>query len=471
MEPLYKQKFHEYIQSNKDEIINVVKELVKIPSVRGEAETAAPFGKACAEILEYTKHLYDKNGFETELDNEGGYLLSYYGSGEKGLGLFAHADVVTAGDDWIYTEPFTPIEKDGFLIGRGVLDDKSAIVISLYCAKMLKELYIPFNSKLVCYTGANEESGMHDIHNYLKKHQAPDFSLVCDTAFPLYIGNKGLLQIIATSKIPLTDIKDFCGGKTFNVNLGKATVKIEYTKELYDNLKEKETERIKISVENDEIIINTEGISRHGALPEGSLNAGFIATKLLSKCESLSENDRKQMKFTSELLSHYYGEALNIENTDPNFGKLTCTNGIIKMNNGKLSLYFDIRFGECVNIEKLKYKIATVFGDNAWIVDFCRTEKAHLIKESNPYIQTCLNVFKNFTSKEDAKLYVNAGGTYARYLPCAAEIGTAHGSSLRLPEGHGNVHQPDECISIDGMLEAIELTILMLIALDNMEEY
>ena len=166
----YKDKIHNYIINNKDEIIAILKELVKIPSVRGEASPDAPFGKDCAEVLEYTERLYQKNGFETEPDKDGGYLLSYFGEGQKSLGLFAHADVVPVEDDWILTPPFEPIEKDGFLLGRGVLDDKSAIVISLYCAKMLKELNIPFNSRLVCFIGANEESGMEDISSYVKKH-------------------------------------------------------------------------------------------------------------------------------------------------------------------------------------------------------------------------------------------------------------------------------------------------------------
>lgn len=74
--------------------------------------------------------------------------------------MFSHADVVSVSDDWVFTEPFHIIEKDGFLIGRGVIEDKASMVTSLHCAKMLKELKIPFHSKLVVFTGANEETGM-----------------------------------------------------------------------------------------------------------------------------------------------------------------------------------------------------------------------------------------------------------------------------------------------------------------------
>ena len=38
---------------------------------------------------------------------------------------------------------------------------------------------------------------------------------------------------------------------------------------------------------------------------------------------------------------------------------------------------------------------------------------------------------------------------------------------FKMPDGHGGAHQPDECISIDGMLEALELTMLMLLECDK----
>ena len=172
----YKEKIHNYVQEHTREIIDTLKELVRIPSVRGAAEKHAPFGKECARMLEHIRDLYDKNGFKTELNRDGGYLLSYFGKGEKSLGLFAHSDVVRVSDDWVHTKPFEPIEKDGYIIGRGAWDDKAAVVISLYCAKMLSELNIPFDSRLVMFTGSNEETGMEDMDNYLGAYTSRFFA-------------------------------------------------------------------------------------------------------------------------------------------------------------------------------------------------------------------------------------------------------------------------------------------------------
>lgn len=444
----YKEQIHNYIISNRNEIVNDLKELVRIPSVRGEAEPNAPFGRACADVLEYTEKLFRENGFETELDKNGGYLLSYYGSETKSLGLFAHADVVPAGNDWTLTKPFEPVEKDGCLIGRGVSDDKSAVVISLYCAKMLKELDIPFNSRLVCFTGANEESGMQDIKNYVSNHKAPDFSLVCDTAFPLYRGDKGILHFVAKSLSPLKEIDDFSGGTAFNIILGETSAK-------YKNQE-----------------FSAKGISKHGALPDGSVNAGYLLSKELLEIKELCAEDKEQLKFVANILEKYYGEVFGVENDDSVFGKLTCTNGIIKTVDKKLNLCFDMRYGNSVDIDEVKNKITDYFDVNGWQVEFVKHQPPFCLPEDNKYLFSCLDAYESFTGKIDAPMYINAGGTYASQLPCAAEIGTAlrGGIAKYLPQGHGGAHQPDECISIDGMLEALELTMLMLLECDKEEE-
>lgn len=443
----YAEKIHNYVVKHRNEILKTLKGLVKIPSVRGDKESEAPFGKACDDVLEYIQKLYSENGFETELDRSGGYLLSYFGNGKRALGLFAHADVVDVSDDWVHTTPFEPIEKDGYLIGRGVLDDKSAVVISLYSAKILKELNIPFNSRLVMFTGANEETGMADIEKYSKKHTAPDFSLVCDTAFPLYRGNKSTMNFWVTLNTELKDIKNFHGGNTMNIILGKAT-----------------------AVVNGETVTET-GISRHCALPEGSVNAGYLLAKKLSKRKDICASDREQMLFLMSVLEKYYGEAYGIEHCDE-CGKLTCTNGIIKIDNKKFMLGFDMRFGLSANTANIKKSIISFFEKNNCTVSFEEEKKGYIASVDNSYINACLKAYSDFTGDDKPQSYINAGGTYARELPCAAEIGTTlkWGVPENTPLGHGGAHQSDECISIEGFLDALELTLQMLIECDKTEE-
>ena len=466
----YQPKIHQYLQSHKEEMIETLKKLIAFPSVEQNVSEEYPFGKECHEVLDFTKELYEQHGFQTEADHEGGYLLSYLGEGEKSLGLFAHADVVAAGDDWTIGQPFHATEKDGFLIGRGVSDDKCAVVTALYIMKMIRELELPIKSKIVSFTGISEETGMQDIENYVKKHKAPDFSLICDSEFPLYRGNKGMFQATAVSRLPMEDIIDFHGGTSFNIILGKATAKLKNKDGLYNELKQKESEAVSVALENDMITVYAEGISTHGAFPEGSLNAGFLIAELLSDCTLLSESDRKQMLFVKQLMGTSYGEALKIEATDPDFGKLTCTNGIVRVNDGFISLVFDIRFGATTNPEALKEDITEKLKNKNWEVSFSHTMATHVIPEDLPKVKACLDVYREYTGDKQAKSLVNAGGTYGRHLPCAVEIGTMVRKEIpfSLPKGHGNLHQPDELLSIDGYLEAIEMTMLMLLVCDEM---
>lgn len=75
---------------------------------------------------------------------------------------------------------------------------------------------------------------------------------------------------------------------------------------------------------------------------------------------------------------------------------------------------------------------------------------------------TCLKAYSDFTGDQNPAVYINAGGTYGRKLKKAAEIGTTliWGAPGNTPSGHAGAHQPDECISIEGFLQALELTLL-----------
>ena len=47
-------------------------------------------------------------------------------------------DVVPAGPGWTF-EPFSVTQKDGYLIGRGTLDDKGPVVVTLWALKFWKD--------------------------------------------------------------------------------------------------------------------------------------------------------------------------------------------------------------------------------------------------------------------------------------------------------------------------------------------
>ena len=56
----YKEQIHNYVQNHKDEIVETLKELIKIPSVRSEVEENAPFGINCAKALSCAYDIFKK---------------------------------------------------------------------------------------------------------------------------------------------------------------------------------------------------------------------------------------------------------------------------------------------------------------------------------------------------------------------------------------------------------------------------
>ena len=446
-----------YIQEHKNDIINDLCEIVRIPSVSGTLY--------CADALKRIKTLYEKNGFCSELYED--YLLSYYKNGEHTIGLFAHADVVEASGPWkMCQNPFEPTVSDGLIFGRGVLDNKIAVILSLYAMKIIKELKIPFDSSILCFSGSNEETTMQDVKNYAKSHTLPDFSLVMDAAFPVYLGDKGMLWLECTQDRELCDLVDIFGGTAVNITLGKANARIKYTKSLYDELKERK--ELFVARENDEIVIEAIGVSNHGAMPYNTVNAGGMILSALFESSSFAACDKKSLKLLHSLLTSYDGAPLGINAYDEVFRDTTVTNGMLRVENGKLKFTLDIRYGKTYSTARMLEKIGSVLSENGISYEIKKYGEPSAISRDNKYVQACMQAYKEFTSEENAEPRINAGGTYSRYLPSSCEIGTTLiWQSVNLPSGHGGAHQADEYISIDGFLSALELIVKMLIECDK----
>ena len=147
---------------------------------------------------------------------------------------------------------------------------------------------------------------------------------------------------------------------------------------------------------------------------------------------------------------------------------MTFVNYGINADESIVELDFNIRYGASIDREKMKATLAERFSEYGFNIEILNESMPHAVPADHPVLKSLMNTYEVYTGNK-GEMYVNAGGTYAQLLPCAAEIGVSlrGGRPEGLPQGHGAVHQPDECISIDGLLEAIELTALMLINCDR----
>ena len=462
----------EYIEKNRDAIIRDLMDISAYPSVKGEKEPGAPFGRDCKIKLEAVARLFEERGFKTVIREEGGYALSYYGEGDKALGLFSHADVVPVDGEWLITEPFKPIVKDGYIFGRGVNDDVSGIVEMLWAVMIIRDLGLPLKSRILFFNGTNEETGMEDIAAFVKSEEMPYASIIPDSGYPVERGQKSSMKVNLTSREPLSYIKSFGGGCAVNVVLGYAECAMPYSEEAYAELLSLTEGAIAYTVikNGDSVILKAEGKQAHAAHPESGINAALLLAKILKSCSALPEGDRRIMERVENILSDTAGSSLGIEHSDGVFSPLTAANGICKLTpDGKVVLSFDIRASASFDLEEMAEKIHTAT-DVEWTIDVVRASKGFLHSEDDPRMAAIVETYERISGETGRKPLLIAGGTYARALKNAYSIGTVgyyKAPPIELPAGHGGVHQPDEKISIAGLLEALKILVFMILELDG----
>lgn len=444
MEKWYSE-IEKYIESNKNEIIENLKSLVKIPSISRAGADGFPFGKDVDDALNLAAEIYNKNGIHMEVKHERGYALAVLEGKGDGIGLFGHADVVPVNDDWIKTTPFEPIEENGILYGRGISDNKAAVIEMLYAIKALRAAGLEPKSRITIYVGGSEETGMQDMYEFVKHERMPAVSITPDSDFPVSLGEKGILHAVCRSKKALCDVTEFEGGKAFNVVLDRVSVKAK-----------------------DGISFVSEGLTSHAAHPEKSVNAAVVAAEKLLSLD-ICESDKEIFASLKTAICDCFGENLDIA-SEGVFGKLTCANGIAKIENGKLVFTLDIRYGNEVDPVKTEKNLVAALDRLGFDAEIESNDEGFLLDESGKDMEIILGSCRDVSGISDAQPYKTYGGTYARRLKNAFAISHSAPWSRRelgLPAGHGDAHQSDESLSVEAFLDGIKTLALILGRLDE----
>ncbi|MBQ3391303.1 MAG: Sapep family Mn(2+)-dependent dipeptidase [Clostridia bacterium] len=465
-------KIDAWLNEHRDEMVADICTLSRSPSVRSEPQPGAPYGKACRDALDVGCEVAAKNGFEAKIYSDR-YALMHYGDGEKSIGIFGHLDVVPEGNDWLYTKPFEPIEYKGYLIGRGVSDNKGGVIAGLYAIRALKELGVPIKSRLTLFMGSDEETGMDDVITFTKEQKMPDFSLVPDTEFPVCHGEKGIFKTYAAFKEKSEALLSFGGGQAINVVCDNVVATLKAEPALAEELAAlcADNEWVDCAVEGDVITVKARGIASHASTPDASHNATWEMAKLLSKAKNLPAGDRRAMEKLAVVLADSYGEAIGVAAADERSGRLTCANGIAKMIDGCVAVSFDVRY--CVSLDgsEVEAGFKRCFEEDGWNLIGTTYSNGYHIPIEDDRIQTLARVYREESGDDKAKPYTMGGGTYARRLKNAVAFGAESPYSTKSrPEGmianHGGAHQPDEVLDLAYLPTGIKIFISALIELD-----
>ncbi len=444
-----------WFESNKENMIADLRRIVAIRSVSDPDSEVKPFGQSCKDVLDEMLRICEEHGIECK--NYDYYCGSAFLKGEtdKEVGIWSHLDVVPDAGDWKFP-PFDGKIVDGFMVGRGVIDNKSAAIMGLYLMLYFRENKIPLKSGIRLFFGCNEENGMLDQKYYIEHNKLPDYSLIPDAEFPVGYCEKGILALNLNSPALSSSIIALEAGLVGNMVADKAYIKLVKTPELAEKI----ATIADASACDDHIEIRAVGKATHAAYPQGSVNAINVLSKLLIENNLISEADKKAFSFISEITGDYTGEILGINVSHQEFGELTCISGKLNFAGGKAVLNLNIRYpyGENGDI------ITTVIKSRAIEHGFTLTDAnnrppSHVAKDSD-FVKALVSSFSEVTGSDLAPV-IMCGGTYARNLPNAVAFGHIFPHSmakhLDLPDGHGDVHQPDEALNLDEFMTSLEI--------------
>lgn len=442
-------QYLELAKSYRQDFIEDLKGLVRIPSVRGEGHPGMPYGKACYEVLRYMLELGQKMGFHSvDVDGYMGYCE--YGTGPELLLIICHLDVVPAGDGW-FTSPYEPYLVEGDLLrGRGVSDNKGAGMAALYTLKALKELGVTGKMRVRALFGCNEESGMTDIEYYLRKEGQPAVALVPDAGYPIYNRQRGGLRCQFS-------VEEDCGGllefrsadseRRATALLDLETLEVS-TAELFARAVERQREfgENGMTLQVAEMGGDRAKVTLSGA---GGLTVTFLQLLdgwfpgKLGQAVGLLAN-RFRPDGTNAL------QGISAPET-ADFGMLTVLlqEAEFTRGTGSFSTYLRIPANASVDLHR------QVLCENfpAYPATILTSWPSHYVPESHPATQLLAASYEEETGKP-VRYLCNVGGNYSRFI----DVGYAYGNGFD-GDPPARSHGPNEQISIDSLLRHMALHI------------
>ena len=443
-------------QSQKEEYLNDLTTLIKIPSVRNDDEATPeyPLGPAPAQALKAFLEMAEQDGFRVKnIDNVAGF--AEWGEGDETLAILAHLDVMPAGKGW-ETDPFNPVIKDGNLYGRGVSDDKGPGMAAYYALKYLKDHGAVFKQKVRFIVGTDEENDWTGMKRYFEVEPAPTYGFSPDAEFPLINGEKGqvslLLDIDGGNEGEVV-LKHFDSGLRFNMVPRDAEATIEavdneavataFTDFLDEN-------PITGSIESDAdgIKLTVVGKAAHGMEPEKGINAGTYLATFLKQFDIRGHAG----DFIDFLASYLHLDTrvnhFNAAFATDKMGEMTMNAGIFSFEagkGGKITLNF--RFPKGMDEKTIEAGLEKVVAPMNVSLEQGSVMVPHYVSPDDPLVSTLLDVYnRQMGTKETGK--VVGGGTYGRLM----ERGVAFGAMF--PDTPDTMHQANEYVPVDVLVNA-----------------
>lgn len=441
----------------RDAIVADLKELIAIPSVKGEAKPEKPFGEEPYRALELMLKKASDLGFATR--NVDGYAgHAEYGSGKEYVGVLVHLDVVPAGDGWSYP-PFGGVEKDGRVYGRGASDNKGPAAAALHCLRAVADCLKNPKRRIRVIFGTNEESGFGCVTHYFEQEPLPELGFSPDAGYPIFNREKGITTLSIRRRFTGPTPEGLAGisaGDAVNKVPARATavfkpgaVSQDAEATLRAYVQSAVEPRVRISRgEDDSVTVEATGVSAHGANPAAGRNAAaYLVDALLRLKDDVSDPRLDDLETLQRLVGFEIGgESLGIACEDEESGRLTANLGVLTLSEEELRAEVNIRYPVTKTEAAVVSAVESRLSGTQFTVGAHESKDPLFVPADSPLVAALSKAYEEATGK-NAELKSMGGGTYARAL---AGRGVAFGAAFGTVDTH--VHQPDEFIVIDDLM-------------------
>ena len=424
----------------KEEFLASLKTLISYPSVLNEGENGTPFGQAIQDVLEKTLEIAQEMGFQTYLDPEGYYGYAEIGQGEELLAVLCHLDVVPAGDlvDW-QTPPFEATLKDGWLIGRGVQDDKGPSLAALYAVKSLLDQGVVFTKRIRFIFGTDEETLWRCMNRYNQLEEKADLGFAPDSSFPLTYAEKGLLQVKLHG--PGWEDRPLQAGRALNVVPDKATYSGQRLEELLPVI-----EQSGVNYTEETGAVTVLGLSKHSKDAAEGVNA------IVGLAESLSLiQPHPALLFIADAVGEdATGTALFGEIKDEPSGALSFNIATLSIDEQQSEIGIDIRIPVLADKEALVKRLSEVATNYQLQYEEFDYVAPLYVPLDSPLVSTLMAVYQEETGDQTPAMS-SGGATFARTM----ENCVAYGALF--PGAEQTEHQANERAKLEDLYRALEI--------------
>ena len=441
------QKVYDLIESYRDEFTAMLQGWIRTPSVKGEAEPGAPFGRDVRKMLDRAAADAESLGF-TVRDFDGYACDITLGEAEEKIAVLGHLDVVPVGDGWT-KPPFDGLVENGRIYGRGTNDDKGPSLAALFAMKALRDAGVPLKKSIRMILGCDEESGWEDMAYYGAHEQIPDVGFSPDASFPLINTEKGMLVLELRAPAAQTGLKvlELSAGDRINVIPGECRAVVEGGEEIISRTEayaRKTGLPYTAEAAGEGVLLTALGIPGQSAYTEGRRNS--IGMMLLLLRELGAEGPAAVLAEAVGLESD--GKSLGCACSDEVSRGLTCNMGILRVENGEWYATLDMRCPVTADQEKLKREAAAHLPGFRVTVDM--QKPPHHVPADSELVTALLAAYGEETGQKGEAMSTG-GGTYAKVL----KQGVAFGALF--PDEEDLAHQEDEYENIDRLMLAMKI--------------